>query len=111
MSRAEILVKIKDAESRAKDYITEAEEKSKAIVATARKESVRMIRDAEERTIADHDSALSQERAKIESQRKELLKKGEEESEKLKVKAANNIPRAKNYLKERFERTVDATSR
>lgn len=111
MSRAEILVKVKDAESRAKDYITEAEEKSKAIVANARKESVRMMREAEDGLKAGHDSALAQERAKIASQRNELLKRGEEESERLRVKAANNIPRAKNYLKERFERTVDATTR
>lgn len=111
MSRAEILVKVKDAESRAKDYITEAEEKSKAIVATARKESVRRMREAEDELKASHDSALAQERARIASQRNELLKRGEEESERLRVKAANNIPRAKNYLKERFERTVDATTR
>lgn len=111
MSRAEILVKVKDAESRAKDYITEAEEKSKAIVATARKESVRIIREAEEGIKVERDSTLAQEKVKIASQRKELMAKGEEEAEKLKVKAANNIPRARNYLKERFERTVDATSR
>jgi ATP synthase H subunit len=111
VSRAEILVKVKDAESRAKDYITEAEEKSKAIVATARKESVRIIREAEEGIKVERDSTLAQEKVKIASQRKELMAKGEEEAEKLKVKAANNIPRARNYLKERFERTVDATSR
>ncbi len=111
MSRAEILVKVKDAESRAKDYITEAEEKSKAIVANARKESVRTIREAEDGMKADYDSALAHERATIASQRNELLKRGEEESVRLKVKAANNIPRAKNHLKERFERTVDAASR
>jgi V/A-type H+-transporting ATPase subunit G/H len=97
VSRAEILVKVKDAESRAKDYITDAEEKSKAIVANARKESVRMMREAEDELKASHDSALAQERAKIASQRNELLKRGEEESERLRVKAAN-IPRAKNYL-------------
>jgi len=111
VSRAEILVKIKDAESRAKDNIIEAEEKSKVIVATARKESIRTIREAEEGMKADRDSTLAQERVKIASQRKDLMTKGEEEAEKLKVKAANNIPRAKNHLKERFERTVDATSR
>ena len=111
MSRAEILVKIKDAESKAKDYVTEAEENSKVIVATARKEAVRMIRNAEDGMKADRDSTLAQEKVKIASQRKELMAKGEEEAEKLKVKAANNIPRAKNHLKERFERTVDATSR
>ncbi len=111
MSRAEILVKIKDAESKAKDVVSEAEDKSKAIVATTRKESIRIIREAEEGMKVDHDSAVAQERVKIASQREALLKKGEDESEKLKVKAANNIPRAKNHLKERFERTVDATSR
>ena len=36
MSRAEILVKIKDAESKAKEYIAKAEDESKAIVANAR---------------------------------------------------------------------------
>ena len=110
MSRAEILVKIKDAESQAKDYITEAEEKSKAIVATARKESVRMARAAEETMKADYDSALSDERAKIASQRSELLKNGEEDSERLKAKAVTKIPSAKNHVKERFERTFDASA-
>jgi vacuolar-type H+-ATPase subunit H len=74
VSRAEILVKIKDAESKAKDYLTEAEDQSKAIVATARKESIRMIREAEEGMKSEYDSALAHEKAKIASQRNELLK-------------------------------------
>jgi len=111
VSRAEILVKIKDAESKAKDVVSEAEEKSKVIIATTRKESIRMMREAEEGMKVEHDSAVAQERVKIASQREALLKKGEDESGKLKVKAANNVPRAKNHLKERFERTVDAASR
>ena len=110
MSRAEILVKIKDAESKAKDCVTKAEDRSKAIVATARKESVRMAREAEERMKADHDSALAGERARIALQRSALLKKGGEDAEAFKVKAANNIPGAKNHLKERFERTFDASA-
>ena len=110
MSRAEILIKIKDAESKAKENITEAEEKSKAIVTNARKESIRMAREADEAMKAEHDSALARERAKIASQRSDLLKKGEEESARLRAKASANLPKAKTHLKERFERTFDASA-
>jgi vacuolar-type H+-ATPase subunit H len=79
VSRAEILVKIKDAESKAKDIVTEAEEKSKVIVTTARKESVRMIKEAEEGMKVEYDSSIAHEKARIASQRRELLKKGEED--------------------------------
>jgi len=110
VSRAETLDKIKDAESKAKETVKAAEERSSAIVAAARKEAVRKVTAAEDVMKADFDAAIAKERSKIASQRSELLNQGKEEADRLKVRSANNIPKAKNHLKERFERTVDASS-
>ena len=110
MSRAETLLKIKEAEAKAKEIITEAEEKQNAIATSARRDAVRMVQDADDRMKAEYDSAFAQEKARIATQREGLLRKGREEAERLKSKAAGNVPKAKAQLKDRFERTIDASS-
>jgi V/A-type H+-transporting ATPase subunit G/H len=110
VSRAETLLKIKEAESKAQEIIRQAEEQQKAIVSSARKDAIRMMQEADDNMKAEFDAALASEKAKIASQRSEALRKGKEEADQLKFKASKNVQKAKNHLKERFERTVDATS-
>lgn len=110
MSRADTLLKVKEAESKAETIIKDAEEQQKTIISSAKREAARMIQDAEGKLKADGDSALAREKASISSQREELLMKGGEEAARIASKASANVPKAKNHLKERFERALDATS-
>jgi V/A-type H+-transporting ATPase subunit G/H len=110
VSRAETLLKIKEAEAKAKEIVSQAEEKAKATSAAARKEAVRIAHEAEETGKASYDSAYAAEKAKVATEREAIVKKGLAEAEQLKVKAKANIPKADTYLLEQFERTVDASS-
>ena len=110
MSRADTLVKIKEAESKAQEIIKEAEERQVAILSSARKDAVKTIQEAEDRIKSSYDQAFGQEKARVASQREEQLRKGKEEADRLRSKASSNIPKAKKYLMDRFERTFDASS-
>ena len=109
MSRAETLLKVKEAEAEAKKIVSQAEDKAKATAAAARKEAVRIVQEADEKGKAAYDSAYAAEKAKIAAERETIVKKGAEEAERLKAKARTNVPKADAYLLERFERTVDAS--
>ncbi|MCU0861371.1 MAG: hypothetical protein MUE65_03530 [Methanomassiliicoccales archaeon] len=110
MSRADTLLKVKEAEVKAEKIIKEAEEQSKLTVSTAKRDAARLVQEAEVKMKADNDAAFAKEKAQISSQREEILKKGREEASKIASKASVNVPKAKNHLKERFERALDATS-
>ncbi len=110
MSRAETLLKIKEAEAEAKQIVSQAEEKAKATAVAARKEAVRIVQEADEKGRAAYDSAYAQEKARIAKEREATVKKGAEEADHLKAMARGNVPKADAYLLERFERTVDASS-
>ncbi len=110
MSRAETLLKIKEAEAEAKQIVSQAEEKAKATAAAARKDAARIVQEAGEKEKTAYDSTFAEEKAKIAKGREETVKKGAEEAEHLKAMARGNIPKADAYLRERFERTVDASS-
>lgn len=110
MSRADTLLKVKEAESKAETIVKDAEEQQKVIISSAKREAARMIQDAEGNMKAESDSVFARDKASISSQREELIKKGKEEAGKISAKASVNVPKAKNHLKERFERALDATS-
>ncbi|HUV25051.1 MAG TPA: hypothetical protein VMW26_06455 [Methanomassiliicoccales archaeon] len=110
MSRAEILLKIKDAEQDAQQILFKAQERQKNIVSSARKEAVDMLLSAEANLREEHNSALSSERDRVTGLRNELLKKGKEEAAAIDKKSSELVKRAKIHLKSLFERTIDATS-
>jgi vacuolar-type H+-ATPase subunit H len=110
VTRADTLLKVKDAEAKAKGVLTEAEEKQKAIISAARKQAVRMIQEAEERLKAESDAALAEEKQKVAAIKEELLARGRADAAQLKAKALQRVPKARAYVKEGFERTIDATS-
>lgn len=110
MSRADTLVKIKEAESKARETIAAAEEKQKAVLAGARREAIRMMQEADDRMKAEHEAAMDKERHAMADKRQQLLRKGSDEAAKLMSKAAGNVPKAKARIKEVFERTIDASA-
>jgi len=107
MSRADTLVKIKEAESKAQETIAAAEEKQKAMLAGARREAIRIVQEAEDKMKAEHDAVMAKERQSMAEKRQRLLRKGSDDAAKLMSKAAVNVPKAKTRIKEVFERTID----
>jgi vacuolar-type H+-ATPase subunit H len=110
MSRADTLVKIKEAESKARETIAAAEEKQKTVLAGARREAIRMMQEADDRMKAEYEAAMDKERHAMDDKRQQLLRKGSDEAAKLMSKAASNVPKAKARIKEVFERTIDASA-
>ena len=110
MSRADTLVKIKEAESKARETIASAEEKQKVTLAGARREAIRIVQEAEDKMKAEHEAIMSKERQSMAEKRQQLLKKGSDDAAKLMSKAAGNVPKAKARIKEVFERTIDASA-
>ncbi|HIJ00506.1 MAG: V/A-type H+/Na+-transporting ATPase subunit [Candidatus Methanomethylophilaceae archaeon] len=110
MSRTDILLKVKETEAKARSIIEEAEEEKKAIIAKARRDSVKMVQDAEAKIRADFESKISEEMKKLASQREVLLRKGEEEAARLEAVASKRMAKVKDFLKKEFERSINATS-
>ena len=106
MTRADTPLQIKDAEAKASQTMKEADEKQRTIVAAARKDAIRKIQDADEKQRSDFDVAYAAEKAKVSSQREEILEKGRREARELKSKAESNIPKAKSHLKQAFEGSI-----
>ncbi len=106
MTRADTLLQIKDAEAKASQIMIEADEKQRALVASARKDAVRKIQDAEEKQRVEFESAYAAEKAKVSSQRDEILRNGKAEASGVKGKAERNIPKAKEHLKQAFEANI-----
>jgi len=110
LSRTDILLKVKETEAKARSIIEEAEEEKKAIIAKARRDSVKMVQDAEAKIRADFESKISEEMKKLASQREVLLRKGEEEAARLEAVASKRMAKVKDFLKKEFERSINATS-
>jgi len=110
LSRTDILLKVKETEAKARSIIEEAEEEKKAIIAKARRDSVKMVQDAEAKIRADFESKISEEMKKLASQREVLLRKGEEEAARLEAAASKRMAKVKDFLKKEFERSINATS-
>lgn len=110
LSRAEILLQIKNAEKDAQQILLEAQEKQKSIVASARKEAIELMQVAEDDLREEQSTALSSERDRVAGLRDELLKKGKEEASAIEKRSGELVKKAKIHLKSLFERTIDATS-
>ncbi len=110
VGKAETLLQVKDAEAKAKAIIEQAEEKQKQIVAAARRDALNKIQQAEQDLKVKNETAISIERKALTSQREQLMKKGHDEATHLGTKAKERIPKAKTYIKQQFERTLDAAT-
>ena len=110
MGKADALSQIKEAEAKAKKTLVEAEEKQKAIISSARREAVDKLQAAERDLRAKREAALDKERKALAANRDELLRKGNEEAAAIEAKAVERIPKAKNTIKQYFERAFDAAA-
>lgn len=111
MNRSDILLQVKDAESKAQQIVKEAEEKQRAIITSARREAATRVKEADEKLKAEYDSRLAREREAIAAEKQAYLKKGTEEAAAIKAKAEANIPKVITHVMQSFERTLDAAAK
>ncbi len=76
MNRSDILLQVKDAESKAQQIVKEAEEKQRATVTAARREAATRVNEADEKLRAEYDSRFAKERESIASEKQTYLNKG-----------------------------------
>lgn len=111
MSRDDTLLQVKQAEQEAESIITEAKESQKAVIAAARRQAIKTVRESDDKLRAEYESTLLAEKRKVASQREAILGRGREEAERTRRVAKEKASRAKNHLKDSFVRALDAASR
>ncbi|MDR0523953.1 MAG: hypothetical protein LBG62_05990 [Candidatus Methanoplasma sp.] len=110
MSRTDILIEIKKAESEADEKVAKAEADKKAAVADARRESVKRIQEAESDLRANHESVIAREMAAADAGKRDKLAAGEKEANALEASSKKNIGKVNDFLAKEFERTINAAS-
>lgn len=111
MNRSDILLQVKDAESKAQQIVKEAEEKQRAIVTSARKEAATRVNEADEKFRTEFDARFAKERESITAEKQTYLKKGNEEATSVKAKADERVPKVITHLMQSFERTLDVAAK
>lgn len=84
----------------------DAEDRHKQIVAAARREAVAKIQGAEEKQRSGYDSAYSAEKAKISTQREEIIRKGTIEAQAVNARAESKVNAVVDHLLAKFEQTL-----
>jgi V/A-type H+-transporting ATPase subunit G/H len=110
LSRTDILSEIKKAEAEADARVMKAEADKKAAIAEARRDSVKRIQDAEAELRSNYDSSIAAEQKVLDERREEFLATGEKEAKSIERSSAKKMKEVNDFLVEKFERTIDATS-
>ena len=111
MNRSDILLQVKDAESKAQQIVKEAEEKQRATITSARREAATRVNEADEKLRAEYEARFAKERESIASEKQTYLNKGKEEAVAIKSKADAKIPNVITHLMQSFERTLDVAAK
>ncbi len=111
MNRSDILLQVKDAETKAQQIVKEAEEKQRATVTSARREAATRVNEADEKLRAEYDARFAKERESIASEKQAYLNKGKEEAAAVKTKADAKIPNIITHLMKSFEGTLDVAAK
>ncbi len=111
MNRSDILLQVKDAETKAQQIVKEAEEKQRATVTSARREAATRVNEADEKLRAEYDARFAKERESIASEKQAYLNKGKEEAAAVKTKADAKIPNVITHLMKSFEGTLDVAAK
>jgi len=111
VNRSDILLQVKDAESKAQQIVKEAEEKQRATISSARKEAATRVNEADEKLRVEHDARFAKEREGIAAEKQTYLNKGKDEAASVKTKAEAKVPNVITHLVKSFERTLDVAAK
>ena len=106
MNRADTLLKIKDAEAKATQTVKDAQEKQKAIIATARREAIKRVQDAETHAREENEKAFNDEKVKVNSTKSNLLNLGIEEARQVRANSFARVGSIRSHLKDSFEKSI-----
>ncbi len=106
MTRADTLLKVKEAEAKAAQIVKDAQDKQKVIVANARRDALGRLRDGETKMKEEREKAIGAEKVKLDAARKEQMAKGNAEANKALTTSESKIFAIKSYLKESFEKSL-----
>jgi vacuolar-type H+-ATPase subunit H len=106
VTRADTLLKVKEAEAKAAQIVKDAQERQKVIVANARRDALARMRDSEAKTKEDREKAIAEEKVKLDAARKEQMAKGNSEANKALTVSDSKIFAIRSYLKESFEKSI-----
>ncbi len=106
MTRADTLLKVKEAEAKAAQIVKDAQEKQKVIVANARRDALSRIRDGEANMKEDRERAIATEKVKLDAARKDQMAIGNADANKALTVSDSKIFAIKSYLKESFEKSI-----
>jgi vacuolar-type H+-ATPase subunit H len=104
VNRADTLLKIKDAEAKATQTVKDAQEKP--IIATARRDAIKRVQDAETHMREENDKAFTNERTKVNSTKADLLNNGKEDAKQVRAKSVAKVGTIRAHLKESFEKSI-----
>ncbi len=76
MTRADTLLKVKEAEAKAAQIVKDAQERQKVIVANARRDALARMRDSEARMKEEREKTIMAEKIKLDAARQEQMAKG-----------------------------------
>ena len=110
VGKVDTLSRIKEAENEAKRTLAEADANSMSVIAAARKDAVEKVQNAEASLRAKSADIIDQEKKSLAEKHAELLRKGNEEAAGISSKAKERVPKAKMYIRQNFERALDATT-
>jgi vacuolar-type H+-ATPase subunit H len=111
VNRSDILLQVKDAESKAQQIVKEAEEKQRTIITSARKEAATRVNEADEKLRTESDARFAKERESIATEKQAYLKKGNGEAANVKAMAEGRVPKVITHLMQSFERTLDVAAK
>jgi len=111
VNRSDILLQVKDAESKAQQIVNEAEEKQRAIISSAKREASTRVNEADEKLRTEFDARFAKERESIANEKQTYLDKGKEDAASIKVKANERAPKVITHLMQSFERTLNVAAK
>jgi vacuolar-type H+-ATPase subunit H len=111
VNRSDILLQVKDAESKAQQIVKEAEDRQRSTITSARREAATRVNEADEKLRAEYDSRFAKERESIASEKQAYLSKGKDEAEAIKARSESKVPSVITHLMQSFERTLDVAAK
>ncbi|MCX8146928.1 MAG: hypothetical protein N3D84_00475 [Candidatus Woesearchaeota archaeon] len=102
----DVLKEIKEAESKAKRIIEEANKRKEEALVRARRDSLVIFNEEKERIDAANNSRIKKAAEEIEQKKRAILEKGSVEIKKMEENAKKNVKKAEDFIMKKFEEKI-----
>lgn len=97
-----VLGKIRAAEKKAEDIVTNAQKQAEGLIVEAKRTSLKLIEEAEKKISEEEEKRINNESAKTRQKKAEELEAAKLHADGLKKKSEKNIASAEKFLFEKF---------